>query len=172
MTTLDPSGRPRFRARLQLMARRSTGPWVALVIAVAMVVGCGGSQEPATAPTSAAPSPAPDPSRAGVTPTTPIPDTSGRLVLPVATGLRNPAKAWEVPDAVGTDLVSALDAEYLALARPAVPYRGPGGSVSNLTLITIGKKACAPATSYEAGGAVVAGPAAEVVHRAALRTYC
>lgn len=94
-------------------------------------------------------------------------------MLPVPTGSSRPEKAWGVPDADGsTDWVSAADAEYLAAARPAVPYRGPEGTITNATLIAMGRKACTSTSSYQAGGMAVTGAGAEAIHRAAKKTYC
>lgn len=105
--------------------------------------------------------------------TSPIPDSNGQMVAPKPSGSTRPEKAWVVPDAAGTtDNVSAADAEYLATVRPVVPYKGPDGSMSNATLIAMGRKACTAAGRYEAGGVVVSGPGAEAVHKAALKVYC
>jgi len=143
---------------------------VGALVAVLLIAGCGAdsTQAPSapvdTAPLEAKPSPPPS---------TPIPDRNGKLVDPVRSTSSRPEKAWMVPDAIeGGDQVSAADAEYLAAARPSVPYRTQQGGVSNATLIAIGRKACAPAASYQAGGITVEGPPAGVVHRAALIAYC
>ena len=139
----------------------------AVVLAWAVLVaGCGGGEDTGPVTTGATAPNAP-------APTTPVPDLNGTPVLPKPTGSSNPDKAWGVPDADGSvDWVSAADAEYLAAARPAVPYRGPDGTLSNATLIAMGRKACVPAASYQAGGMTVTGPGADAIHRAAQKRYC
>lgn len=139
--------------------------------------GCGGSVSQVGPTSTSVSTPAS---------TTAIPDFAGLLVEPVPTGSADPAKVLRVPDAGGaTDTVSVADARYLAAARPFVPYRGPFGTVTNATLIAMGRPsapaapgaasrigACSPAPAYSAAGTVVSGAAAQAIHRAALAAYC